>query len=123
MNTGQILEALNDKADRDIQNLDNTGKNMCASLAMPTVMSDLTLGASGSTIVAPANGYFRLQGVATGANSYVALYCTLPSSVFSVTSGQNICVHIPVYQGQTCTYFYSGLTDTYFAFVYADGSK
>lgn len=120
---GLNSELFNGKVDLDAANLSNSGKSLISGLGMPSILLDLTLGANGSEITAPADGYFRLSGTATNTYSFVALYERVSSSAFSSTTGQHLCVYIPVLKGSRCTYFYSNISDVYFAFVYSEGSK
>lgn len=128
MNTGQILEALNDKADRDIQNIDNTGKSLVAGFPMPSdTYDDLILGASGTEYTAPADGYITLnQRVSSG------YWCLLKNITLDITiehsapvSNANLSAIIPVREGDKFTVSYdSGLgTTDRFRFYYTEGSK
>ena len=58
---GQILEALNDKTDRDLGNITNDGKSLISKMATPDrdVYDELTLAASSTEYTAPADGTFR----------------------------------------------------------------
>ena len=59
---GLNSELFNDKVDLDASNFDNTGKSLIAGLGMPSdTYVDLTLGSSGDTYYAPANGWFYLN--------------------------------------------------------------
>ena len=58
----EIVTDLNGKADVDLTNVNNSGTALGGSWAMPSnTYVDLTLGASGATYTAPANGWFALH--------------------------------------------------------------
>lgn len=69
----EIATDLNGKADVDFTNVNNVGTSTAASWGMPSsTYTDLTLGASGSTYTAPANGWFYvLKDVGSTTDSYL----------------------------------------------------
>ena len=59
----QIVTDLNNKLDRDCLNYSDTGYNFMAGASMPSnKYINLTLGASGSTYTAPADGFRSADG-------------------------------------------------------------
>ena len=59
---GTVGAAITGKANKDLSNLTATGKEVCANMAMPSDQYDtLTVGASGATYTAPADGYFTMH--------------------------------------------------------------
>lgn len=125
INMGAIAEALNDKVDRDCQNIDKTtGEPYLAGLGMPSgTYDDLTLGASASTYTAPANGWFTLtknasagqfvcfESLANGCRSFAQTsIAEYPSATIPVRKGDSV----------ICYYNASGAV-LYFRFVYAQG--
>ena len=86
---------------------------------------DLTLGASGSTYTAPANGWFFVQKKAGAAYKYISLYCST-TSIFderqSVDIEAVLSPCIPVKSGDVvkCTYNATGTTERC-RFIFAQG--
>ena len=119
---GLNAELFNGKLDLNVANLSSAGRSLISGLGMPASQEALTLGVSGSSVSAPADGYLRLSGTSTNAYGFISLYADVSSSSFSSTSGQHICVYIPIQKGQGCTYYYANISDTYFAFVYPKGA-
>lgn len=124
-----IADSGNGKAGVDLSNVNASGTSLASGWAMPSDRYiDLTLGASGSTYTAPANGWVVLNKVA-GSDYY---YCALQVK----DSSNNVIMYdfrgvyrtssctpkIPVLKGQqfTLTYNATGAT-RYFRFVYAEG--
>lgn len=110
----------------DLSNLTATGKEKAANLAMPSSSHiDLTLGASGTTYTAPADGYYCYYGHIN--NGYLH-FGNLTASVYSMfqfngDSGGASCF-IPVQKGQIVAANYANIVSTtFFRFVYAEGSK
>lgn len=103
----------------------NTGDNSDLSvMSMPSnKFIDLTLGASGSTYTAPANGWVTYEG---SGNNVVAWLHLLSGSEATVTSGgpsqsyANVYATIPVKKGDTFRLVYMTTTN-YFRFIYAEG--
>lgn len=112
----------------------NTGKlkvdtEAVAGLAMPSnKYIDLTLGASGATYTAPANGWFFLRKLTSEGNQFIGLYQTegdgVTSEVTDSLANHDSSIFIPVRKGQvvTCYYTFGGETIE-FRFVYAKGSE
>lgn len=122
---GLNSELFNGKLDLDAQNLSNTGKSLIAGLGMPSATRiPLTLGASGSSYIAPANGYFFLQK-ALADSQYVNLAIPDIMSITETSSGSQIPgIFIPALKGQTVIASYTGTGQVYlFQFIYAEGSK
>lgn len=129
INYGNILEALNDKTDRDMGNLSNAGKIVSAKMSMPSnIYDDLTLGVSGASYAAPADGWVVLHATQNTLNGYVFLRNATGGELTSYgqpTTTNNFVIRtfIPVAKTQTIIIDYSGITSTLFRFVYAVGSK
>jgi len=121
----QIATDLNSKADVDLTNVNNSGTSTGASWAMPSATyTNLTLGASGSTYAAPANGWFQYIGTQSGAtdfylaaNSGVSLYMTWNTAY---KGG-----YVPVKKGDILTIIYGGTVSSVeqFRFYYSVGSE
>jgi len=123
----QIATDLNGKADVDLTNVNNTGTSLGASWAMPSnTYEDLTLGASGATYTAPANGWFTVaktsgygvQDINVYVNSVWWQSATIP------TTGYTTSCTISVKKGDVVTISYSASGATqFFRFYYAKGSE
>lgn len=122
-----IATDLNGKADRDLINCSDTGTSNMAHAAMPSdTYEDLTLGASGSTFVATADGWLTLNKLTTAAGQYITLINNsnqLRTIVITNTNGYGLSCYIPCSKGDTMTYNYTAAgTTNYFRFVYCNGS-
>lgn len=110
--------------------LTRANSDIIAGYAMPNAsekFDELTLGTSGSTYTAPANGYFTLCKTSNGANLFIRLvnYGTdLVTTVYSHQSGDWCAIYIPCKAGDKvyAEYTSSGTTQ-WFRFVYADGDQ
>lgn len=121
----------NNKVDIDATNLSTNGKNLVSSLSMPsTRYTDLTLGASGTNYIAPANGWYLLGKNTGTANTYVSLWNNGPNGDTTIMFNQQyatgtydtICLFIPCKKGDKVHVSYNGNGSVYmFRFVYAEG--
>ena len=92
---------------------------------------DLTLGASGTSYTAPANGWLCFAKQASATNQRIALFnagsqsdTMLGSCAFSSGSSQGLHVFVPTKKGDRVSVQYNtGGTDIYFRFIYAEGDK
>ena len=124
----EIATDLNGKADVDLTNVNNSGTSRGASWAMPSSTYDnLTLGASGTTYTAPANGWFAINKIAGATSRYVAMGNT--TSGLYITQNANLaemhCVgFLPVLKNDEISVEYdaTGATQS-FRFYYAKGSE
>lgn len=116
------------KANTDLGNVTNTGKSTAAEWAMPSgTYVNLTLGASGSTYTAPANGYFFLSKRASASGQYclvknqtMGVHLELSSS----TKSGDMTFLLPFLKGQICRISYNIDGELIaFRFYYAEGSK
>ena len=128
----EIATDLNGKADIDLTNVTDAAKVLMSGMAMPSdTYIDLTLGTSGTTYIAPADGYFYIVLNTSGNGQYMS------SNIFENTgtillyseerngfSGNILEMTIPVRKGfkNTLTYNVGGAT-VYFRFIYAQGSE
>ena len=91
---------------------------------------DLTLGASGSTYTAPANGWVSIKGTSTSTVSYIHLLILMDNDneyygdnpVNTVTNG-SIATVLPIKKGDRYQVRYESLKNLVFRFIYAEGSK
>lgn len=137
----EVVTDLNNKADRDgsniaqmfstslTNNMSNAANIYMSSLGFPsnTIIS-LTVGASGTTYTAPANGWFLVQCTVTNqTGSYQSGYSTSYGGRQQLTTygyaGYGGAV-VPILKGQTLTFYYEGNTANHsLRFVYATGSE
>lgn len=125
---GINAEMFNAKADNDLMNITDAAKELMAKSSMPSdTYINLTLGASGSTYTAPADGWVSLNKRTSATNQY-ALLNNKNSNICvrcaQSTSGVAMCVYIPVKAGDVFSAEYSAGGDTnWFCFIYAEGAK
>ena len=119
----EIATDLNDKADTDLTNLNNTGNIAIAHNAMPSTTKsvNLTLGASGSSVTAVADGYVRLSAAGlTTLQLYAGSMCSMDHS----SSATTLACSLPVKKGASITAYYGGTPSSVtFKFWYAIGSE
>ncbi len=117
-----IATDLNGKADVDLTNVNDSGTSLGASWAFPSyTFITPTVGASGSTYTAPANGWLVLSGTCTADHQFVNIIGRLDAVCFGVNT-KNVMCWIPILKGLTATIYYN-TTDTALKFVYAVGSE
>lgn len=126
----QIATDLNGKMDRDCLNASDTGNVQMAKASMPSSRYiNLTLGASGSTYTAPANGWFCLKNNAGGGNPLLLNNQTrhgisiMQSGGITGFAGNTI--YLPCSKGDIVNANYtapSGSTTNIY-FIYAQGSE
>ena len=130
----EIATDLNGKADKDFSNVDDDGSSRGASWAFPSeTYTNLTLGASGATYTAPANGWVQVTQAfsSSGATLVIAVVGTNQDIVCmdSHANSTNISINafIPVSKGQTFKVNYTGTLASSqwnrFQFIYAQGSE
>ena len=127
IDVGEITEALDGKLDQDLSNVSSEFSKIVSGFGMPSnVYEDLTLGTSGTTYTAPANGYVTISKMA-GFNGVAFLrLCNNTAGIESqasptgdwITTG----LFVPVKKGDVfeVTYNLTGQT-WFFRFVYAEG--
>lgn len=103
--------------------IDYNDSEYIAHQAMPSsAYIDMTLGASGSSYTAPADGYINIARTSTAAGQYIQGYTGINSGVFSTASGQSLRLSMPVRKGFSFQINYNAPTAGYFRFVPAVGS-
>lgn len=121
---GQAI--IDNKADISFSNVNNTANILMAHNAMPSgqVFDDLTLGATGSSYTAPADGYFCIGKATNGTSQYITLSSATAMTTSAPVSGVTIKAFIVCKKGQQCTVDYTaGGALSYFRFMYAVGSQ
>lgn len=113
-------------ADNSLSNLTNAGKIVGAGLGMPSNTYDnLTLGASGTTYTAPADGWFTIAILANNVGEVLFMAAGgLQIQTQAATIGAYVQEFIPCKKGQQMQVQYSTTgAVAFFRFVYAEGSK
>lgn len=126
-NTIAGLQDISGKANVALDNLTSAGKEVCANLAMPSNRYiDLTLGASGSSYTAPADGYFTYMDHSSGVGMACLANWTngLVNGINAPASTWLRRVFLPVKKGDVVELLYeNGGTSQIFRFVYAQGAQ
>ena len=124
VNIDNVMTDVNGKADTDLTNLTNTGKEFASSLSMPSSRNiDLTLGASGAEYTAPANGWVSFAR-ALGDREHITMSSNDIAAVFVSYGSQVPTISIPVIKGAKFKVTYLGTGITYkFKFIYAEGAE
>ena len=113
---------VDDLSDNQIK-MDNSISSQVARMAMPSdKYIDLTLGASGTTYTAPANGYFQL---ALLDGTSIQFYNQTKSSFWkaSTSTGDAFAESIECQAGDIIQCYYKYTTFRWFRFYYAEGSQ
>lgn len=123
----EVDTLLTGKADTALSNITNSGKEVCANMAMPSnEYINLTLGASGISYTAPADGYFILAMTNTN------MFCEMRLNAGQLRVGSNyrydatgysFSLSIPVSKGNSVTAIYTNMSPQIFRFVYANGAQ
>ena len=133
----EFQQGLSGKADTSLANLSTAGKDLASGLGMPSNRYiDLTLGASGSTYTAPANGYFCFNGKDSGNTGTANFVMRNQTRYFGVavtntnstrTPAWTGCI-LPAKKGDIVSYYYGGTlafnnTNWSLRFYYAEGAE
>ena len=123
-------QGLSGKADTNLGNLSAAGKALASGLGMPSNRYiDLTLGASGSTYTAPANGYFCLRGNSGISGNFQISFYNQTANFRQTVSGNTyadwVSTYIPAKKSDVVSLLYNNLTATShsFLFIYAKGAE
>ena len=102
-----------------------SGRSLLSSLSMPSSKYiDLTLGASGTTYTAPANGWIYCSGRAVATPAYISI--DIPYTFCGINGVINTDLtinQIAVKSGTVFALRYSNTTINYLRFVYAQGDQ
>nr|DAJ46042.1 MAG TPA: hypothetical protein [Caudoviricetes sp.] len=125
--TAWVNTAITNKANTDADNFSTAGKAVLAGMGMPSAKYiDLTLGASGATYTAPANGWFTINkhtvaGKQAAFENKSAGGVTWIAQVSVETDCRTSC---PAQAGDIVQLWYSADGNlNLFRFVYAEGSQ
>ena len=126
----EFQQGLSGKADTNLGNLSAAGKALASGLGMPSSRYiDLTLGASGSTYTAPANGYFCLRGNSGISGNFQISFHNQTANFRQTVSGNNyadwVSTYIPAKKSDVVSLLYNNLTAAShsFLFIYAEGAE
>ena len=105
------------------QAIDRNDNSWIAAQAMPSEKYiDLTLGASGTSYTAPANGWFYLAKSSSAANQFIAMEGNIGMRIFATDINANLPISISCQKGKSIKISYNvGGTTNVFRFVYAEG--
>ena len=113
------------KANTNLSNLTQAGKNVIANMAMPSLNAiSLTIPQSGSTITPPSDGYLTFLGMSGNQAGHVNMYT--PSgigSMVSMNSQSAAKAMLPVKKGVPVTIDYLHLANSSLTFTYAEGAS
>lgn len=123
----KVYEDLELKANKSLSNLTAEGKSVVSGFGMPSNRyTDLTLGASGSSYKAPANGWVSFVKKTSAVNQYIEL--GISNSIRmrdnNPVSGSICEAMLPVRKDQSFYASYTAGGDlTWLRFVYAEGEN
>ena len=122
---GLNASLFNGKVDLNAQNLSAEGKSLIAGLGMPSdTYEDLTLGASGTTYTAPANGWFNIAKTSSGTQYLDLQNQTSLIFISNNLSSSTMRLYIPAKKGDVVKISYNATGATeFFRFIYAEGSE
>lgn len=124
----EFQNALSGKADTNLANITTSAGTVITSLAAPSATYDtLTLGVSGTSYTAPADGYFCFAGT-TSVNLGAIILANQTTGFYAPMSraqtGGTIGTFLPVRKGDIMGIAYDGISSLIlFRFYYAEGSK
>ncbi len=128
LSVSEVLESLANKVDTNAGNFTAEGKSLIGSYGMPSDRYiDLTLGATGSTYTAPANGWFVCDLKAGATNFQVFIRNNnngmTANSISPASSGQSAVI-MPCKKGDVISVYYGSYNSVnIFRFIYAVGSE
>lgn len=126
---GLNAELFNGKVDLNASNLNAQGRSYVSGLGMPSSKYiNLTLGASGSTYTAPANGWLILNATANNSSNFIQLKnqtSLITSSDYGTTTTTPLRTFLPVKTSNVIniTYAHISTTNVTFRFIYAEGEN
>lgn len=121
-------DLLSNKANIALDNITNAGKEVCANMAMPSgTISTLSVGASGTTYTAPADGYFVFRGQSNSTFGWFGMVVDEVHrgqivQINTYSSNSWICGTLPVSKGQVMSLNYGLDGSKVLSFVYAKGA-
>lgn len=124
-------KTINIKANKNFDNVTNQAKTIMSGMGMPSATyTDLTLGASGTTYTAPADGWYTICSNSNGSypKSIELINASGGDVNTSVTAYNNnnsgwLRCSLPVKKGNVVACYYNNMSVQHFRFVYAVGSE
>ena len=123
------VDTVDSVVNSNASNFSQAGRSYLSGLGMPSDRYiDLTLGASGSTYTAPANGWFYCRGTKLESGQFMRLMNQKitgfagEATVTNTVSGRGCGCVLPVMKGDIVKYDYN-VTTSYFRFIYAEGEN
>ena len=111
-------------ANSNASNFSQAGRSYLSGLGMPSSRYIvLTLGASGSTYTAPANGYFGIAKTATAAGQVLQIEGNCNGFETWSQGAYRYSLTVPVLKGNSVKVYYSMPTTGHFVFIYAAGEE
>lgn len=128
---GLNAELFNNKADLNLANVNDHAKTLISGMGMPSdTRVALTLGASGTSYTAPANGWVCARVYSSNSGQQFFVRGEIPGGgeygyrLYSSASGQWLTAMLPVKKGTTFNIYYGTPTaKSYLYFQYAVGSE
>ena len=120
----QIITELANKTNISFDNVTNEAKVLMSGMGMPSnKYIDLTLGATGTTYTAPANGFFDLRK-GGNAGQFGRMNSGRLETGDTLGNISVVSLFLPVKKGDVITVLYDLTNTTYtFRFIYAQGSE
>ncbi len=117
INAGRIEEK--------VANLIPDNSSLISGYAMPSGnITDIAVGASGTTYTASTNGYFRVSGLASGGQGWIYMSASNGAVAQpSNSSNQGLNAILPVRRGDTVYIEYWNVASLYIGFISAEGDK
>ena len=113
------------KANTNLSNLTQAGKNVIANMAMPSLNAiSLTIPQSGSTITPPSDGYLTFLGTAGNQYGHVNMYTSSGTgSMVGLVANTSGKAFLPIKKGVPVTIDYMNLANSFLNFTYAEGAS
>jgi hypothetical protein len=123
----EFMTALGGKANADMNNITTSGKEFISAQGKPSNRYvDLTLGASGTTYTAPANGWFFLDKRATAQGQFIQFNndSRYTLTIHASNPDSRLCLLYPILKNEKVIVVYDakGRTNS-FRFIYDEGVK
>lgn len=121
----KVYEDMNLKANIDLSNVDASARKKISRWGKPSSKNiDLTLGASGTSYTAPANGYFLFGKRSSGGSQFIEINKFNQETIicWAVGGNHNLFVYAPVMKDETISVVYTlGGATQVAKFYYAEG--
>lgn len=116
---------LDAKLSTDVDNITDEGKKIISSYAFPSTTSiSISIGSSGSSYIAPVDGWFTCLGTSTVSGSRAEFYIVggVGTKIQSPSNNNTLRWFLPIAKGQEMFIWYSnGMTLSEIFFYYSGG--